>query len=191
MTLDASARVRECLLIAAGHEPPSRSVGSTVVTRPLLKLKGGLNMTTGTVRLLRVLRATPGRVYRAFLDADAMAKWLPPHGFTGKVDHVDARVGGTYRMSFTNFSTGASHSFGGEYVELVPGERIVHTDAFDDPNLPGEMRTTVSLKQVSCGTELSVVQEGIPGVIPVEACYLGWQESLTLLALLVEPEIPG
>ncbi|MBK6312848.1 MAG: SRPBCC family protein [Blastocatellia bacterium] len=148
-------------------------------------------MTTGTVRLLRVLRATPGRVYRAFLDADAMAKWLPPHGFTGKVDHVDARVGGTYRMSFTNFSTGASHSFGGEYVELVPGERIVHTDAFDDPNLPGEMRTTVSLKQVSCGTELSVVQEGIPGVIPVEACYLGWQESLTLLALLVEPEIPG
>ena len=148
-------------------------------------------MTTGTVRLLRVLRATPERVYRAFLDADAMAKWLPPHGFTGKVDHVDARVGGTYRMSFTNFSTGASHSFGGEYVELVPGERIVHTDAFDDPNLPGEMRTTVSLKQVSCGTELSVVQEGIPGVIPVEACYLGWQESLTLLALLVEPEIPG
>ncbi len=148
-------------------------------------------MTTGTVRLLRVLRATPGRVYRAFLDADAMAKWLPPHGFTGKVDHVAARVGGTYRMSFTNFSTGASHSFGGEYVELVPGERIVHTDAFDDPNLPGEMRTTVSLNQVSCGTELSVVQEGIPGVIPVEACYLGWQESLTLLALLVEPEIPG
>ena len=120
-----------------------------------------------------------------------MAKWLPPHGFTGNVHHVDARVGGTFRMSFTNFSTGASHSFGGEYVELVPGERIVHTDAFDDPNLPGEMRVTVSLKQVACGTELSVVQEGIPVVIPVEACYLGWQESLTLLALLVEPEIPG
>jgi uncharacterized protein YndB with AHSA1/START domain len=148
-------------------------------------------MTTGTVRLHRVLRSTPERVYRAFIDADAMAKWLPPHGFTGKVDHVDARVGGTFRMSFTNFSTGASHSFGGEYLELVPGERISHTDSFDDPNLPGEMRVTVSLKQVSCGTELNIVQEGIPAVIPTEACYLGWQESLTLLAMLVEAEIPG
>lgn len=148
-------------------------------------------MTTGTVRLHQVLRSTPDRIYRAFLDADAMVKWLPPHGFTGKVDHVDARVGGTFRMSFTNFSTGSSHSFGGEYLELVPGERIVHTDKFDDPNLPGEMRVTVTLRQVSCGTELNIVQEGIPAVIPVEACYLGWQESLTLLAQLVEAEIPG
>ncbi len=148
-------------------------------------------MSTGTVRFHRVFKATPERVYRAFLDADAMVKWLPPHGFTGRVDHVDARVGGTFRMSFTNFSTGSSHSFGGEYLELVPGERIVHTDRFDDPNLPGEMRVTVTFRQVSCGTELNVVQEGIPEVIPTEACCLGWQESLTLLALLVEPEIPG
>jgi uncharacterized protein YndB with AHSA1/START domain len=148
-------------------------------------------MPTGTVRLHRVLRAKPERVYRAFLDPDAMAKWLPPHGFTGKVDHVDAKVGGTYRMSFTNFSSGNSHSFGGEYLELVPNERIVHTDKFDDPNLPGEMRVTVDLKQVSVGTELNVLQEGIPEAIPTEACYLGWQESLTLLAQLVEAEIPG
>jgi uncharacterized protein YndB with AHSA1/START domain len=148
-------------------------------------------MPTNTVRLHRVLRATPERVYRAFLDPDAMVKWLPPHGFTGKVDHVHAEAGGTYRMSFTNFATGRSHSFGGTYLELVPDERIRHTDTFDDPNLPGEMRTTVSLKAVSCGTELSIVQEGIPGAIPVEACYLGWQESLTLLAQLVEAEIPG
>jgi uncharacterized protein YndB with AHSA1/START domain len=148
-------------------------------------------MTTGTVRLHRVLRAPPERVYRAFLDADAMAKWLPPHGFTGKVHHVEAKVGGRYKMSFTNFSTGQSHSFGGEYLELVPFERIRHTDEFDDPNLPGEMRTTISLKKVSCGTELDVVQEGIPEAIPVEACYLGWQESLALLAQLVEAEIPG
>lgn len=145
----------------------------------------------GTVRLHRVLRALPERVYRAFLDADAMAKWLPPNGFTGKVHHVDARVGGTYRMSFTNFSSGTSHAFGGKYLELEPGQRIVHTDAFDDPNLPGEMRTTITLKKVSCGTELGVVQEGIPAVIPVEGCYLGWQESLALLAKLVEAEIPG
>jgi len=147
-------------------------------------------MPTGTVRLHRVLRSTPERVYRAFLDPDAMVKWLPPNGFTGKVHHLDAKVGGTYKMSFTNFSTGNGHSFGGEYLELVPNERIRHTDKFDDPNLPGEMVTTVSLKQVSVGTELNVVQEGIPEVIPAEACYLGWQESLTLLALLVEPEIP-
>ena len=147
--------------------------------------------TPGTVRLHRVLRAPPERVYRAFLDPDAMVKWLPPHGFTGKVHHVDARVGGTYRMSFTNFGSGGSHSFGGEYLELVPNERIVHTDRFDDPNLPGEMRTTVLLGKVFCGTELSVVQEGIPAAIPVEACYLGWQESLVLLARLVEAEIPG
>ena len=146
---------------------------------------------TGTVRLHRVLRAPPSRVYRAFLDPDAMVKWLPPHGFTGRVHHVDARVGGTYRMSFTNFSTGGSHAFGGTYVELVPNERIVHTDGFDDPNLPGEMRTTIQLRPVSCGTELDIVQEGIPEVIPPEMCVLGWQESLTLLALLVEPEIPG
>jgi uncharacterized protein YndB with AHSA1/START domain len=147
-------------------------------------------MTTNTVRLHRVLRATPERVYRAFLDPDAMVKWLPPHGFSGKVHHLDAKVGGTYKMSFTNFATGQSHSFGGEYLELVPHERIRHTDKFDDQNLPGEMHTTVSLKQASCGTELNVVQEGIPGAIPPEACYLGWQESLTLLALLVEAEIP-
>ncbi len=148
-------------------------------------------MSTNTIRLHRVLRATPERIYRAFLDADAMAKWLPPHGFTGKVEHVDARVGGTYRMSFTNFSNGQSHAFGGRYLELVPNERIRHTDTFDDPNLPGEMRTTISLRPVSCGTEVDIVQEGIPAVIPPEACYLGWQESLLLLAQLVEAEIPG
>ena len=146
-------------------------------------------MATNTVRLHRVLRATPERVYRGFLDADAMAKWLPPNGFTGKVHHVDARVGGTYKMSFTNFTTGHGHSFGGEYLELVPHELLRYTGRFDDPNLPGQMQTTVSLKQVFCGTELSVVQEGIPDVIPPEACYLGWQESLTLLAKLVEAEI--
>lgn len=145
---------------------------------------------SGTVRLHRVIRTTPERLYRAFLDADAMAKWLPPHGFTGKVHHLDATVGGTYRMSFTNFSTGHSHAFGGTYVELVPNERLRYTDRFDDPNLPGEMQTTISLAQVSCGTELNVVQEGIPDVIPVEQCYLGWQESLTLLASLVEADIP-
>ena len=146
-------------------------------------------MPTNTVRLHRVLRATPERVYRAFLDADAMVKWLPPNGFTGRVHELDARVGGRYRMSFTNFTTGASHSFGGEYLELVPNERLRYTDRFDDPNLPGEMITTVTLKQVSTGTELNVVQEGLPEVIPVEACYQGWQESLMLLAQLVDPEI--
>ena len=148
-------------------------------------------MSTGTVRFHRVLRSSPEKVYRAFLDADAMAKWLPPHGFTGKVHAIDVRVGGSYRMSFTNFSSGNSHSFGGEYLELVPNEKIRHTDRFDDPNLPGQMETTITLKKVSCGTEVSIVQEGIPAVIPPEACCLGWQESLTLLALLVEPEIPG
>ena len=147
-------------------------------------------MSTNTVRLHRVLRATPERIYRAFLDAGAMVKWLPPNGFTGKVHHLDATVGGTYKMSFTNFSTGNSHSFGGEYLELVPNERIRHTDKFDDPGLPGEMVTTISLRQVSVGTELNVVQEGIPEAIPAEDCYLGWQESLTLLAQLVEAEIP-
>lgn len=147
--------------------------------------------TTSTIRLHRVLRATPERVYRAFLDADAMVKWVPPHGFTGKVHHLDARVGGTYRMSFTNFSTGHSHAFGGAFLELVPNERIKHTDTFDDPTLPGEMRTTITLTAVSCGTELQIVQEGIPAPIPPEACYLGWQESLLLLAQLVEAEIPG
>mgnify|MGYP002139334650 CR=1 FL=1 len=145
---------------------------------------------TGTVRFHRVLRAPPERVYRAFLDADAKAKWLPPHGFTGKVHHLDARVGGSYRMSFTNFGTGASHSFGGTYTELVPYERIAYTDRFDDPNLPGEMTVQVDLRAVSCGTEVNIVQSGIPAVIPVEMCYLGWQESLTLLAQLVEPAIP-
>jgi len=148
-------------------------------------------MSTNTVTLHRVLRAPPERVYKAFLDGDAMAKWLPPHGFTGKVHHLEAKVGGTYRMSFTNFGTGSSHSFGGEYLELVPNERIRHTDKFDDPNLPGEMQVTITLKKVSCGTELNIVQEAIPDVIPPEACTLGWQESLTLLAQLVEAEIPG
>ncbi|HET6330274.1 MAG TPA: SRPBCC family protein [Holophagaceae bacterium] len=148
-------------------------------------------MATGTVRLHRVFRATPERVYRAFLDADAMAKWLPPHGFTGKVHHVDAKVGGTYKMQFTNFSTGRSETFGGKYLELVPNERIRHTDAFDDPNLPGKMQTTISFRPVSCGVEVDIVQEGIPEVIPTEACHLGWQESLLLLAQLVEAEIPG
>ena len=147
-------------------------------------------MTTGTIRLHRVLRASPERVYRAFLDADAVAKWLPPYGFTCKVYHLEARVGGTYKMSFSNFSTGHGHSFGGEYRELVPGEKIRYTDSFDDPNLPGEMQTTVTLTPVSCGTELNVVQEGLPAVIPLEMCYLGWQESLAQLAKLVEPEIP-
>jgi uncharacterized protein YndB with AHSA1/START domain len=147
-------------------------------------------MMPNTVRFHRVLRAAPEKVYRAFLDADAMAKWLPPNGFTGKVHHLDAKVGGTYKMSFTNFGTGRSHSFGGEYLELVPHERIRHTDQFDDPNLPGKMETTITLKKVSCGTELNVVQEGLPDVIPPEACCLGWQESLTLLAKLVEAEIP-
>ena len=146
-------------------------------------------MAAGTVRLHRVLRAPTERVYRAFLNADAMAKWLPPNGFTGKVHHLDAVVGGTFRMSFTNFTTEQSHSFGGEYLELIPGERICYTDKLDDPNLPGVMKTTVSLKAVSCGTDLSVVQEGIPHIIPLEACHLGWQDALMLLAKLVEAEI--
>lgn len=146
-------------------------------------------MSKNTVRLHRVLRSTPERIYRAFLDPDAMAKWLPPNGFTGKVHHLEAKVGGTYKMSFKNFTTGHGHSFGGEYLELVPNERIVHTDKFDDPNLTGEMKVTISLKPVSVGTEMNIIQEGIPDVIPLEACYLGWQESLTLLAKLVEAEI--
>ena len=147
-------------------------------------------MSTGSVQLHRVLRADPARIYRAFLDADATAKWLPPYGFTCQVHQMDAKVGGTFRMSFTNFTTGNGHSFGGEYLELLPGEKIRYTDKFDDTNLPGEMQTTVSLKAVSCGTELSIVQEGIPAVIPTEMCYLGWQESLEQLAKLVEPNIP-
>jgi len=145
---------------------------------------------SGTVRLHRVLKAPAERVYRAFLNAEAMAKWLPPHGFTCTVHHLEAKVGGTFRMSFTNFATAQSHSFGGKYLELVPNERLRYTDKFEDPNLPGEIVVTVALKAVSGGTELSIVQEGIPDVIPVETCYLGWQESLSLLALLVEPEIP-
>jgi len=148
-------------------------------------------MTTGTVTLHRVLTAPPERVYRAFLDPDAMAKWLPPHGFTGRVLEMNAQVGGIYRMQFTNLSSGHTHAFGGKYLELVPNERIVNTDVFDDPNLPGQMITTISLKAVSVGTELTAVQSGIPAMIPIEACYLGWQQSLQLLALLVEPEIPG
>lgn len=147
-------------------------------------------MSTNTIKLHRVLRASPEKVYRAFLDGDAMAKWLPPNGFTGKVHSIDARVGGTYKMSFTNFSSGKSHSFGGTFLELTPHELIKYTDKFDDPNMAGEIQTTVTLKQVSVGTELNVVQEGVPGVIPAEACYLGWQESLVLLAKLVEAEIP-
>ena len=148
-------------------------------------------MPNGTVRLHRVFRAVPDRVYRAFLDADAMAKWIPPYGFTCKVHHMDAKVGGTFRMSFTNFSTGSGHSFGGEYRELVPCERIRYTDKFDDPNMPGAMTVTVNLKAVFCGTEINISQEGIPEMIPVEMCYLGWQESLEQLAKVVEPEIAG
>jgi uncharacterized protein YndB with AHSA1/START domain len=147
-------------------------------------------MTTGTVRLHRVLRAPPERIYRAFLEADALAKWLPPYGFTCQVHNMDARVGGTFKMSFRNFSTGNSHAFGGEYLELVPFEKIRYTDRFDNPELPGEMIATILLRQVSCGTEINIVQEGVPEVIPVEMCYLGWQESLLQLAKLVEPEIP-
>ena len=147
-------------------------------------------MTAGTIRLHRVLRAKPERVYKAFLDAEAMAKWLPPYGFTCKVHHLDARVGGTYKMSFTNFATGNGHSFGGEYRELVPSAKIRYTDRFDDPNLPGEMETTVTLKAVSCGTDIAIVQEGVPAAIPLEMCYLGWQESLAQLAKVVEPDIP-
>ena len=148
-------------------------------------------MPTGNVQLHRVLRAPPERVYRAFLNADALAKWLPPYGFTCEVHHIDAKVGGTFRMSFTNFTTANSHAFGGEYLELVANELIRYRDKFDDPNLPGEMRVKVSLAKVSCGTEINILQEGIPEVIPVEMCYLGWQESLAQLATLVEPEIPG
>jgi uncharacterized protein YndB with AHSA1/START domain len=148
-------------------------------------------MATGTVRLHRVLSAPPERVYRAFLTPEAMAKWLPPHGFTATVHHLDARVGGTYKMSFTNFSAQQTHSFGGRYLELVPNQRLRYDDQFDDPSLPGVMITTIDLKAVSCGTELSVVQEGIPEMIPIEMCYLGWQQSLLLLAQLVEPEIPA
>ncbi len=145
--------------------------------------------TNNIIRLHRVLRTTPEKIYRAFLEPDAMAKWLPPNGFTCKVHHMEPKVGGTYKMSFTNFTTNQSHSFGGKYVELTPNQRIKYTDKFDDPNMPGEMLTTIELKKVSCGTELTVVQEGIPSAIPTEMCYLGWQESLILLAKLVEPEI--
>ncbi len=148
-------------------------------------------MSTHTIRLHRVLRAAPEKVYRAFLDADAMSKWLPPNGFTGKVHHMDPKVGGAFKMSFTNFTTGKSHSFGGIYLELSPHDRIRYTDKFDDPNLPGEIHVTATFKEVFCGTEGNIVQEGVPSVIPAEACYLGWQESLAQLALLVEPEIPN
>lgn len=147
-------------------------------------------MPTNTIRLHRVFRAPPERVYRAFLDPDAMAKWLPPHGFTAKIHHMKAEVGGTYRMSFTNFASGSSHSFGGRFIELVPNEKLRYTDEFEDPKLPGELQVTITLKQVSVGTELNVVQEGVPDVIPPEACHLGWHESLTLLAQLVEAEVP-
>ena len=152
--------------------------------------RGTKPSSANTVRLHRVLRATPEKVYRAFLDADALAKWLPPNGYTCRVHEMNAKVGGNFKMSFTNFGTGKSHSFGGTYVELIPHERIRYTEKFDDPNLPGEMQTTITLKKVSCGTEITIVQEGIPAVIPAEACYLGWQESLTSLAKLVEAEIP-
>ena len=148
-------------------------------------------MSTGTVKLHRMLRAPPERIYRAFLQADALAKWLPPYGFTCKVHHLEARVGGSFRMSFTNFGSGHADSLGGEYLELVPNERLRYTDRFDDPNLPGVLQVTVDLKQVSCGTEMHIVQEGIPDMIPLEACYLGWQQSLANLARLVEPDIPG
>jgi uncharacterized protein YndB with AHSA1/START domain len=160
-------------------------------TRSARVVPSGASATAGnTVRLHRVLRTPAERVYRAFLDPQAMAKWLPPHGFTAKVHNIDPRAGGSYKMSFTNFSTGKSHSFGGTYVELSPHERIRYTDTFDDPNLPGAMHVTITLRQLACGTELNIVQEGVPAVIPIEACYLGWQESLSQLAKLVEPEIP-
>jgi uncharacterized protein YndB with AHSA1/START domain len=146
---------------------------------------------TGTVRLHRVLRAPPLRIYRAFVEAEALARWLPPDGFTGQVHQIEPQVGGSYRMSFTNFSSGQRHSFGGDFIELIPGERLVKVDRFDDPNLPGEMRVSVTLTAVECGTEMQIVQEGIPAVIPVASCYLGWQESLEALARLVEPDIPG
>jgi uncharacterized protein YndB with AHSA1/START domain len=154
-------------------------------------MKGKIMPTKNTVRLHRVLTAKPEKIYRAFLEPDALARWIPPNGFTGKVHHIDAKVGGTFRMSFTNFTTGTTISFGGDYLELVPHERLRYTDVFDDPNLPGVMTVTVTLKKVSVGTEVSIVQEGVPDVIPLEACYLGWQESLLNLARLVEPEIPG
>jgi uncharacterized protein YndB with AHSA1/START domain len=164
---------------------------AVVMTREQGNQKGTMAANnTNTIRLHRVLRAAPERIYRAFLDPDAMAKWLPPNGFTGKVHHVDPKIGGTYKMSFTNFTSGKSHSFGGTYLELKPHERIVHTDQFDDAHLPGEMKVTIHPKQVSCGTELNITQEGVPAVIPAEACYLGWQESLLLLAKLVEADIP-
>jgi uncharacterized protein YndB with AHSA1/START domain len=148
-------------------------------------------MSTHTIRLHRVLRSTPEKVYRAFIEAEAMSKWLPPYGFTGKVHHMDAKVGGIFKMSFTNFGSGKAESFGGKYIELVPHERIRYTDHFDNPNMPGELQVTVTLKKVFCGTEVNIVQEGVPAVIPAEACYLGWQESLTQLAMLVEADIPG
>lgn len=148
-------------------------------------------MSTHTIRLHRVIRSSPEKIYRAFTEADAMCKWLPPHGFTARMHHLDARVGGTFRMSFTNFTTGGAHSFGGEYLELTPHERLRYTDKFDDPNLPGVITVTVSLKKVSCGTEVNIEQAGVPAVIPAEMCYLGWQDSLTQLAALVEPEIPN
>ena len=148
-------------------------------------------MSTNTIRLHRVVRSTPEKVYRAFLDGDAMSKWLPPNGFTGKVHHIDPKVGGGFKMSFTNFTTGQTHSFGGSYLELVPHERLHYTDKFDDPNLPGEIHVKVNLKKVSCGTEVNIEQSGVPAVIPAEACYLGWQDSLVQLAMLVEPDIPN
>jgi len=147
-------------------------------------------MSANSIQLHRVLRTTPEKLYKAFLDPDAMVKWLPPNGFTAKVHHMDAKVGGTYKMSFTNFTTGDAHSFGGKYLELVPGQRIRYSDKFEDPHMAGEMQTTITLKKVSCGTELNIVQEGIPAAIPTEMCYLGWQESLILLAKIVEPNIP-
>src|SRR5262249_22257778 len=165
-------------------------VGSPLTHRAQTYRKEKYVMATSTIRLHRVLRATPERIYRAFLDGEAMAKWLPPNGFTGKGHHLDPKVRGTHKMSFKNFSTAKSHSFGGPYLELPPHERIRPTDKFDDPNLPGEMVVRVTLKKVSCGTELNIVQEGVPAVIPAEGCYLGWQESLAQLAKLVEPEIP-
>jgi uncharacterized protein YndB with AHSA1/START domain len=190
----AMSGLRRRMPAAISQTPPrvdSQSPRSSYSQRAVLCNFGVPIMLTNTVQLHRVLRATPERIYRAFLDADAMAKWLPPYGFTCKVHHMEATVGGTFKMSFTNFTSGHGHSFGGEYRELVPNERVRYSDKFDDPNLPGEMETTVVLSQVSCGTELSITQTGIPDAIPVEMCYLGWQESLAQLATLVEPVIPN
>jgi uncharacterized protein YndB with AHSA1/START domain len=192
--LARSGRARPCRLLPADGKIFAIALYSLVpeshTDRFARNIEQETAMSTNTIRLHRIVKAAPEKVYRAFVDADALARWLPPYGFTCKVHHLDAKVDGRYRMTFTNFTTGHGHSFGGEFLELVPGKRVRHTDRFDDPNLPGEMTTTITLEPVFCGTEMTVVQEGVPAVIPPQACYLGWQESLMMLAKLVEPNIP-